>query len=65
MITIAVAGATGRMGRMILNAASKDGGVKITPQEWGKASIVKRLASWIAYGAVRLFLGIIGHKQEH
>jgi len=43
----------------------QDGGVKITPQEWGKASIVKRLASWIAYGAVRLFLGVIGHKQEH
>lgn len=43
----------------------QDGGVKITPQEWVKASIIKRVASWIAYGAVRLFLGIIGHKQEH
>jgi cardiolipin synthase len=43
----------------------QDGGVKITPQEWVKASIIKRVASWIAYGAVRLFLGVIGHKQEH
>jgi cardiolipin synthase len=43
----------------------QDGGVKITPQEWGKASIIKRAASWIAYGAVRLFLGVIGQKQEH
>lgn len=43
----------------------QDGGVKITSQEWVKASIVKRVASWIAYGAVRLFLGVIGHKQEH
>lgn len=41
------------------------GGVKITPQLWVKASIIKRVASWIAYGAVRLFLGVIGHKQEH
>ncbi len=43
----------------------QDGGVKITPQEWVKASMIKRVASWIAYGAVRLFLGVIGHKQEH
>lgn len=43
----------------------QDGGVKITPQEWVKASMIKRVASWIAYGAVRLFLGVIGHKHEH
>ncbi len=43
----------------------QDGGVKITPQEWVKASMIKRVASWVAYGAVRLFLGVIGHKHEH
>jgi cardiolipin synthase len=43
----------------------QDGGVKITSQEWVNASIFKRVASWIAYGAVRFFLGVIGHKQEH
>ncbi len=43
----------------------QDGGLRITTQEWGKASVIKRLASWIAYGAVRLFLGVIDHKQEH
>lgn len=39
------------------------GGVKITPQVWGKASIFKRFASWLAYGLVRFFLGIIGYKH--
>lgn len=43
----------------------QNGGLKITPQVWVKASILKRIASWIAYGAVRVLLGIIGHKQEH
>lgn len=43
----------------------QNGGFKITPQVWGKASILKRIASWIAYGAVRFLLGIIGRKQEH
>lgn len=42
-----------------------NGGFKITPQVWVKASILKRIASWIAYGAVRFLLGIIGRKQEH
>ena len=43
----------------------QNGGFKITPQVWVKASILKRIASWIAYGAVRFLLGIIGRKQEH
>ena len=43
----------------------KGGGLKITPQLWVKASIIKRAASWVAYVAVRVFLGIIGHKNEH
>ncbi len=43
----------------------QNGGFKITPQVWVKASILKRIASWVAYGAVRILLGIIGHKQEH
>lgn len=43
----------------------QNGGFKITPQVWVKASIPKRIASWLAYGAVRILLGIIGQKQEH
>lgn len=41
----------------------ENGGLKITPQVWGKASFLKRLASWIAYGSVRLLIGIIGYKH--
>lgn len=48
-----------------IEALIEKGGVKITPQAWVKASIIKRAASWIAYSMVRLFLGIIGHRQEH
>lgn len=48
-----------------IESLMQDGGIKITPQIWGKASIIKHLASWIAFGAVRLFLGVIGHKHEH
>lgn len=47
-----------------IEALISDGGFRITPQVWGKASILKRVASWIAYGAVRLLLGIIGQKHE-
>jgi cardiolipin synthase len=42
----------------------QDGGVSITPQEWVKASMAKRLASWIAFGMVRFFLGVIGYSKE-
>lgn len=42
----------------------QSGGVSITPQEWVKASITKRFASWLAYGMVRFFLGVIGYAKE-
>lgn len=46
-----------------IQAQITNGGLKITPQVWGKASLFKRLASWLAYGLVRFFLGIIGYKH--
>lgn len=46
-----------------IEALIKNGGEKITPQIWGKASLFKRLASWLAYGMVRFFLGMIGYKH--
>ncbi len=46
-----------------IQAQISNGGVKITPQVWGKASLFKRLASWLAYGIVRFFIGIIGYKH--
>jgi len=46
-----------------IEALIENGGIKITPQTWGKASLLKRLASWLAYGLVRFFLGVIGYKH--
>ena len=46
-----------------IQAQIVNGGLKITPQVWGKASLFKRLASWLAYGLVRFFIGIIGYKH--
>lgn len=40
-----------------------NGSLKITPQTWGNASLLKRLASWLAYGLVRFFVGMIGYKH--
>jgi len=47
-----------------LDTLIKEGATKITVQEWEHASIFKRMASWIAYGMIRLFLGITGHAKE-
>ncbi len=46
-----------------IQAQILNGGLKITPQIWGKASLFKRIASWLAYGMVRFFIGIIGDKH--
>ena len=43
----------------------QDGAFIVTAQEWGKTNLVKHLASWIAYGVVRILLGIIGYGHGH
>jgi cardiolipin synthase len=40
------------------------GAYRISPMEWARGSIAKRFASWLAYGLVRWFLGLIGHANE-
>lgn len=42
-----------------------DGAYQIQINEWSKGNTVKRALSWLAYGAVRLFLGIIGYADRH
>ncbi len=44
--------------------AIQAGAYQISPQEWAQGNIVKRLASWLAYGLVRWFLGVIGQSNE-
>lgn len=50
--------------RTDLIASIEDGAFRIDPQSWARGNIVTRFASWIAYGLVRAFLGVIGHSNE-
>ncbi len=41
------------------------GAYPILPNEWQSRSRLQRIASWLAFGFVRVFLGIIGQSNEH
>ncbi|PKO46249.1 MAG: cardiolipin synthase ClsB [Betaproteobacteria bacterium HGW-Betaproteobacteria-22] len=41
----------------------EEGAMSITSQHWQNASIGIRFISWVAYGIVRFFLGIIGNPK--
>ena len=45
-------------------ATIQEGAYRISSKEWAQGSIVKRLSSWLAYGLVRWFLGLIGQSNE-
>ena len=42
----------------------QQGAYRVSSLEWGNGNLIKRLASWIAYGLVRVFLGVIGYSNE-
>jgi len=42
----------------------QDGATQVSPKEWANGNIIKRTASWIAFGLVRVFLGVIGQSNE-
>ena len=42
----------------------QDGAYQVLPQEWTNRHIIKRFLSWLAYGIVRVFLGLIGYSKE-
>jgi cardiolipin synthase A/B len=44
--------------------ASIEGAYRVTLHEWKHGSKFKHFSSWIAYGLVRIFLGIIGYSNE-
>lgn len=50
--------------RTDIELSIQDGGLKVTAQDWVKAGITIRFASWIAFGLVRFFLGVIGYSKE-
>jgi cardiolipin synthase len=45
-------------------ASIEQGATQVSPKAWAKGNIIKRTASWITYGIVRVFLGVIGHSNE-
>ena len=45
-------------------ASIQDGAYRISPQEWMHGNILQRFSSWLAYGVVRVFLGLIGFSNE-
>lgn len=42
----------------------QDGAYHVRPAEWSNRHIVKRFLSWLAYGLVRGFVGLIGHPKQ-
>lgn len=50
--------------RSDIETSIQNGAYQITPQSWAKANIFQRMISWIAYGMVRFFLGVIGNARE-
>ena len=47
-----------------IDSAIHEGAIKISVEEWVKGNILKRFTSWIAYGFVRVFIGIIRQAKE-
>jgi cardiolipin synthase len=46
-----------------INASIKEA-YRVTAEEWEHGNKFKHLSSWIAYGMVRVFLGVIGYSNE-
>ena len=42
----------------------QDGASKISHEDWQHRHLAGRLASWLAYGCLRVFLGLIGYSNE-
>ena len=41
-----------------------DGAQQVSQENWQKRHLLGRFASWITYGCLRLFLGVIGYADE-
>ena len=50
--------------RADIEASINSGAHQVTTQSWAKGNILQRMASWVAYGLVRFFLGVIGYSKE-
>ena len=45
-------------------ASIREGAHPISAQEWSQGNKLKRFTSWLVYGLVRLFMGLIGYSNE-
>jgi cardiolipin synthase len=43
----------------------QDGASKLSHEDWRHRHLAGHFASWLAYGFLRLFLGVIGYSNEH
>ncbi len=41
-----------------------NGTFQVEAEDWAKGHFVRRFASWLAFGLVRLFVGLIGYSKE-
>lgn len=51
--------------RSSLDAAMKHGARELRRQDWQRKPWLHRLASWMAYGLVRLMIGMAGYRGKH
>ncbi len=51
--------------RMDILKSIQDGATKINHEDWRHRPLAGRFASWLAYGFLRIFLGLIGYSNEH
>ena len=42
----------------------QEGAIQIITEKWQRRHLLGRFASWLAYGGLRLFLGVIGYGDE-
>jgi cardiolipin synthase A/B len=42
----------------------QDGASKLSHEDWRHRHLAARFASWLAYGFLRIFLGLIGYLEE-
>jgi cardiolipin synthase len=41
-----------------------EGAMQISTEKWQRRRLLGRFASWLAYGGLRIFLGVIGYSKE-
>jgi cardiolipin synthase len=50
--------------RLDILLSIQEGATRVSTADWTKGNFINHTASWIAFGLVRLFLGVIGQENE-